>query len=874
VISIAALALTISSASALTGCAPEPVARQFATPQTEFSPKASEVEAELEQLQPAAEVKPESLAWSGKIASASYFRVSENLAQLSRIGGLSALGAVSEKMTRAFYQAQKSSKRTSFSSSLYVSAAIGETREDSALRVNNARRMVRSNQIVIARILTELGSQYRWPGAEANVQTLVGAIQNFLRTFMNEINRRPLDTIVRKEIIAQMESRVFPEIRRGQADAEQIFAEGRPTALLAKFQNFLTRYEITIEESTRARIAQAQGLAEKLDQIASPQDALNVIVDLWNMLSPEERQEKFATISQELYDYFSTRSPGQLRCLQKEDCGRFLTRLARDWKILPELRKYGVEKLRDEMSTAVAAGLKKEFLAQTRLLLPGMPSIVAEKIQTEFTVKEDFLTSLINDYEGFVRKMASRFEKQQLGGEPLAGVEAARIAIDVRPGQAVKVAAIEAAESDTTTGAEAIGASLGLAAERWALGLAKQDAKAYARSFLEQSNKMLAIGGFKTENGQPYSSIAVNVEPFSVLKHLNVRTFPSNPLAFAVPDSLRVAQSSSGYQAVIPNNRRVSAAGQAELLRGLSAMIRYLRDWERNEFDETIGGVAIGQLAPELPAEEMTQKFLPKDMLFSLSVGNAAAILQNMTKKLTPVFVVDQSGREVWVDEVDLGSDSTSNSSTSSAPATMAGLVDIENGERVETVRTADVSRFLLAIVDFLEATEGIEATKSSPLLVASADGKRPLDLLTDARQQLRLLSVGMANFLSHEMQSEDGGFRARYLRSTGEAVASEPRQLLDQVLALRALHRVGHYLDVPVYRWAALDGVKFLNQKMWDASAGFYRLEEGSTRSVDLESLTETLLTVELVRGLLSEKASAQWQALVRPWALAVARF
>ena len=204
----------------------------------------------------------------------------------------------------------------------------------------------------------------------------------------------------------------------------------------------------------------------------------------------------------------------------------------------------------------------------------------------------------------------------------------------------------------------------------------------------------------------------------------------------------------------------------------------------------------------------------------------------------------------------------------SDEPATMAGLVDIVNGKRGTVVHLNDAARYLLAVADFLEATEGIEKTQASPLITPSkGSGTRAVDQLIEARSSLSMLIVGIANFISHELASEDGGLRATFHQDLVKVNAKEPRRALDQALAIIALTRAGKVLGKTIYDATALDAYSFMNTKLFNAKTGFYNVSEDTAQMPTPDEMVTILLAGETLRARMSDTSRTQWDMLAAPW-------
>ena len=218
-----------------------------------------------------------------------------------------------------------------------------------------------------------------------------------------------------------------------------------------------------------------------------------------------------------------------------------------------------------------------------------------------------------------------------------------------------------------------------------------------------------------------------------------------------------------------------------------SAM-RLARDWEHNELDEALGTFNAAELLPEVPAGVVSFPMFPKSLIFAVTVGNGGALLQNVIRKLSPAFLLMRQGEIFWGDryqEIATGNVST-----------VAGMVPIIDGQRAGFVRTGDVARYILALDEFLAASEGVENTKAPPLLEKDAEGVTVLEKLLDARKKLRLFQMALTNYLVYVSQRKDGTQASVHTLPALLAPTTEPLRLEDQALAIRALLASARSLD------------------------------------------------------------------------------
>lgn len=855
-------AVAMAFAATVAGCAPQQAERMYSQPQTQFGPLQQDTDLGLEGPREMSSIDPAKLRWEGEVDSASVFNAAEELIDLGHVSGRPVLGNLGERLGDAFYAAAPNTTRATLEESPYISAAIGETKADALKTAKESDRMLAEQSALVMRILDETGARYPWPQGALKPEYLIDAAQIYTEIFLEQLDRSPVDPRIRSAIHAAAQEKIFKRLDDVRRDAAVVLAEANGIIVIFRLRELLDKYDVKLDRATRSQLDKVERTLRSAQRIEDAQDALSVIVDLWKLTDPSAREATFKPISPELYDYLDGKSPAGLACLQSLDCSDLLIVLAKKVKILPALRSYGIPKIRERILRATRDGVVNQFEAQASQLLPGLPRMIGEEFLSEIGSLRSLLRSVESDFDGFVRSLAARAADSLLAtpaGVELRGVEASRVRVDLEGGRGLEIAPVRSGA--VVTGAETIGASFAFAAKTLSGSEADADLPEFRKKAIEQINKMLAIGGFRDGHGIAFSSFARSIDPSKNL-HLDLRHFLEGEESFAVPDRLIVSEAFHQNES---GDVQVSARSQAEMLHGLSLLVSFFRDWESNAFDRHLGSLTVEDYVPQLPKGSIAQSLFPKDIVFSLAVGNAAVILQNLTRKLSPVFVINLERRAVWANEFDLSEGN---------PATMAALVDIDQGLRADWVHSTDVARFLVSIADFLQATEGIENTKAKALIEPGVDGKRPVDTLISARDRMRLLLVGLANFLSHQMQDKDGGIRARFNRLSGETQATEPRRLLDQALTIRALLTAGRVLNMDIYRWAALDAYAFMNRTLFNHELGFYQAIEGSGQAPDFRTLVATLLAGEELKNQMTEKSRLQWERISSDWLSALERF
>lgn len=866
------------------GCTPNPVVRQFKAANQDFGPVRSDGDLNVDAIAINALPTVESLKWQADVDTAKWYRVAEDLGWLSRQLEVPQIGRISVQMRGAVMRSALSWQHT-VGNSPYMSAAIGETRQDTDLAIEKGVAMLTAQEPLIRDLLAKRNADTVWPTTSVSLVDLIGRIEDFLVKFVREVEVSSVDEKVKKQLVDELRINFGPKIGRIRTQVALAYNEEKVYDFVAKIRAVLKSEDIDLGKDLNKQLDLAEKLPRDAERIRSAKGALSVLIDFWLAASPETRDSEFKPVSPELYDFFKDQSEEDLDCL-KRSCG-ILTMIKRELFILPQIEEYGVRKLRKKLVAAAEQSIKSELEAQAVAFLPKLHTEVANMIVGELQRQRDNIQKISRDYGAYLRVAMNRMAVAKLGVKEKSTINSVepnriRVSMDFRRG-GIQVAASEEA-SPFATGAASIGTGMSLAVEHFDHHVERELVNGgvnpirikqlLSKTFFEQINKVLMIGGFKTESAKPFEALALAVDrDLSSRGRFNLRNQMDSPFTFAVPEVINVekpVEMESVLATTVPRSVTVTVGGQADLLRGLSQLAIRLQDWKTTGFDQTLGPIVLADFVPDLPREAVDQKLFPKDLFFAATIGNAAVILQNVTKRSSTVGLISSQKRIRWANEpMDSSDGGTSKSIGPAEQETMAAVFDLINGERSKEAKIGEIARFLSSLTVFLQAIEGIEKTQSSVLRSLGENGISPLDQFVGGRSDIKLLVMAIANFLSKESRGLDGLVRPTYARSDSGVVLGprgQPR-LLDQALVIRALLDASSAISANVYKNEAIDLLAATNSNFFRPENAFYSDRPGTDAAPDFESLTAMLVAGERMKPFLTEARLSQWNKLARPW-------
>ena len=796
----------------------------------------------------------ESLKFESELNTASYLRFAEDLNAL----GTQTQSEELDRFSKELFQAYRSrfKKETPLSESLYAQALLGEAQPEVKKEVDILAKDLRGATLILDKILEKSKSQFSWPRSYKNFSQVVVTADAYLKWLNENLAKEGLKNEVLQPIGAAI-NKEYQEYRPKVIDgANRLERTETLRQAVAALRSTISNLGIEADGEVGAQLAKAKHLVNSLEEMETSHDALVLIIYLWKMVPEEDRKAVFYKASPEIYNFLADRGDYSLDCLQQDICLNPILELARQFAIYPKIEEYGIDKLRDQIDTAARKYIISAILQQAAAFGPRVPDFAKKQLYAQAGKYQDLVATIRNDFAGFAAAALQNWEKKEFPVN-MRGLDPSRIRVKIMGKGKNQVALKNPTETGIESGAEVLGASI--SAAQYYLPTEKFELRA---ALVEPLVKMFAVSGFTKIDGTQFPSFLLPLDGKKT-EVFKIRELLEGTTSFAVPDAFVASKNFVMNRDLAKPNASVSA--QAELLRGISKEIAMLRDWNESTFDSSLSNIPVEELVKGIPKGAVNLSAFPKEILFTISVATAGSILQNVIRDLSPAFLFLPDGNLIWGKDYKQIGDGPANLSA------VAGLVNIENGKRGSVVKTADVARYVLALDEFLRATDGIEQTKSKQLRKVDGKGKSVLDKLTEARRYLKLMQMALVNYLVFVAQDKDGGFHGQFTLEGKNLKPEGTRSLEDQVLAIRALTATAKSLELPPFLWSALDCYYFLNRNMWNSGTQFYsaRVDEKGQRSgqPNVLEITATLRSLNELSDIMDMEVKEQWDRISKPW-------
>jgi len=805
-------------------------------------------------------VKPLNVQSSLKLKNAQfstveYFRLIDSLQALSSLTMDEQIGGLARALYESFYANENNFTRTTLSQSVVSLAVVGEgepvIRKETAILEKDLKVTVQK----ISALLKGSSSSFAWPKKLKNLDESLMVLDHYVNWLSEQIPGLKLSRTMELSSLGGLQGE-YGKFRPKLVSMIKGLNSAKTLAQsLTAVRNALKALNVKLKAAQASKIREAEALAVQIASVDQAQDALTLLVMVWRITPPQDRGS-FKAVSPEMYDFFQDKDDSQLDCLAKRGCLNPVLGISK-LVIFRKLEEYGLEKLTAQIDKAARDTILSTAKQEVTSFLPQIPTVVTEQLIVETNKYLALIKAIQKDVVGFGQTNFTKWADAKFN-QPLRGLEVAEVNVSLTGGRDISVGALKPAGRVLRTGAATIGASLSLAHQF----LPEADGGRMRAAVMEPIMKLMAMGGFRAAGDRLYPSFQLALdgdvsELFDIKKLMAVRT------SFAIPDQFIANASFMMDRKNV--ERTVSVGAQAELLKGISRTIRFHRDWERNQYDLSIGAIQISELLTEFPGgETISNSLFPKDIVFALSLGNAGALLQNMILDLSPAFLLLDKGELLWGNQY--------NEIKGGKVSTVAGLVSIFNGQKVSRVKTVDIARYVLALDEFMGATEGMEQTASSVLKAPTDEGRSTVITdLVEIRKKLMLLQMGLTNYLVYVAQQKGGGFATSFQLTNALVPEAGPFRLEEQVLSIRALLASATRLELPLFRIAALDAFYNLNRSFFDPERQFYAsevIEDGKPgKAAAIQEVALTLLAGQELAAHMPAEARSQWERLSAPW-------
>ena len=884
--------IMLCSLLAVFACAPKQNAKQYNIPKADFGPKHVDTKITV----------PDSVTLATNqdvLSTKDLFYAAENQIQLGEKLVNPRLVSKSKKLLDSFYNSPKATLSYNLKDSPYVGVAGEKTAGLFQEKLNGFSSLIDQQE---KRLLEFLKSHpLVFPATITTSTQAVTQLESLLYEFKTFLEHPDTHCLIRTAGLEDLNEDAFPRLRAARILTNNIETAKDIKTMIGHIKIAMDKFKIKGSPVIQKNITFVEFIERKIDGIDDAEDVLETLVHIWEFLTPAEKKKFVAKESEDLYEFLTDKDKQDLDCYaRRNDCSMFNS--IRIEFVKGKIESYGIKKIKKKLEIAIKEAANKVVLKNVQDSLQSEILKFQPKILAAFNKQRKDL-SQINPNE-ILGKIFSNWAAKEIKyneKDQLRGFETELSNFVIEKNENGYVASIDPIENKTN---EVKGATIGLSLLNQTLywekfsdqskmvtdeesTSAEATKSSIVKSLFETLNKTLIISGFKNAQGQVQEGFLSPIVRKDLIpqKPVEIQNMLKSPLFFSVPDSVVLENPIKRTRS--SKDQNVSVETQAELLRGYTQLFMYLNDFEGNSsislagnskkgnlFDDTLGShKALDYMsndklqgscgktpdAPKEKTENSNDQLFPKEPFFAMSVANAGIQLKNMLKDLSPAFVLDLDSKLYWVNEY---------VKDKSIKTAVAGVVDLNEASRTNTVESLSVSKFLLALIDFYTHSKELKKTKSKMLLAKDpSDNLSAVDELQGSREKIKELIVGLANLLSRQMNSKSGGIEQTFSLQDKKTITFYKKRLIDQVYAIKALNAASNLIENDFYRKVAIDIVYFMNRNLYNPEYGFYSETEEKLTKPNLSLILTTLNTLQDMKPLLPASSRSQMDLLIQTW-------
>lgn len=719
-----------------------------------------------------------------------------------------------KKAEQSYQEIEKNmtKKEFSYGSSVYLDLVYEQIIGDVSSTIKGTDKKIASDTKKIVELIRTIQKETLILTVESTLREKLNMTQNFLNLLAVEIKKTNIIPEFKELFVTELDQQGKNLLIKAIELDEELVRVQTLSESLKVIRSFLEKTSTQINAEDQKSLQLGVQLSQTLESMKDAQTGLQALALVWTLLNEQQRKTYFKEANEDLYDFLNEKSSEDIQCMCEKNCKGFKTKLVLNLGVYPKIEKFGLKNIADliNQKSLHFVNHKINQVAFDTLIQAG--EVITEKVLTSVTQKRSDLGQFKDNFRGHLSEgLEKEFSRQKLKAPMIFLIDPQNSLLDL-------------------------------------------DAQA---SYLRNKSKSLSLRSEKNDILQLQFEI---LEGF-----LNLPLFSQSPktgektMATDLTDLLLNPEPRQFLKSASNNKSEVHLKQQSELLLTASALLEQMADWKLSSFDSGITSIKADKIITQFKSKDLNRSFFPRGDLTALTLSVASQVLSLMQSENSMLVLVDNQNQILPVQKI---TDQTS------GPIALAAATDFKKGIRIPTANASDMGDFLNALTAFYRATEGIEKTQSA-FLLRKSDGENSLleDILL-ARQNVRLLIIAIANFISNQL-IQSNGLVSKSI-ALNENFKPLPRyELLDQTRAVDSLLKAYELTKIDVYLWTAKNIYYSMNRLLYSDKIRFYQqsTENEVQSGIDKTKLLETYKNLLPLKLHLSPEEQTQFDKIFAAW-------
>lgn len=842
-------------------CSPTLNNKNFDTPLMDLKPDHEQDPEFAKLLQSANQFE---MRWSGVISTAEVYEAIQGLLDLSEKyknpGLKKAAGAIYKK-----YNLKPAGNAVSFFKTPYFETFLEEALPSVREAVVDGGKKIDVDLKKVKAKVIDLRAKYDWPTIATYRESTVLIIK-FLDLFSSVIPKMKLMPDFQKALLDEVEGEKNANVDYLNKQLAAIESQKTLDNMILNLESMVKEFDIQLDKDSVDKIESGRKLALKINAIQDENSAFSAIIAVWKMLDAKEREDYIAPISAALYKFLNGRKPEELDCLERTQCSSFLNSLIRDIGILPQIRKFGVTKIKSTLNEKTHGYVL--LILEERLLnvVVNLDARIIKKVERNVAKAKTELDKIKKNAQGYTKDKFLDWMKKNMAtaSDMTTAYDHSSVAVDL---QKRIVTFQPPTSSKNAVLSRVIGTSLGAHSKMISTDLL--DVKSLRRVILEQVNRVMGFGGLPTKS-MPTKGLTFSFDGDSTPFDVGAAT--GSVFSFGLTDRITLT---SPYVAKDSGEAlNVSAMAQIELGTGMLALMKYLRDWESNSFDTALGSFRASDIFGGEKSSDDPVLFSKTDF-FGLVTAQFLSWISNLNKSFSQVGLVTDSIETIWLNEYAKNKDKK---------LLFAVYVDFINGQRSDDVSLEPLVKLIRLLKSVSDVVTGIEKTKFKELQKKDVSNPECKDLnspkcpslaqfIASQVDEIKQILLPLGNTVASKYRKQKGSDASGLSYGKIRLSTLEPLEnaitLVDQLLVIEALVHIYETTKIESYIWAAKETYSYL-QKYYNPKSNFFEME---AKTASLPVVIQMLRSFRLLLPYLEETERIILTEKIKIWEFSIER-
>lgn len=689
--------------------------------------------------------------------------------------------------------------KKSLKASYYLKLVEEKTKKQISKGVNDAERKILDDTDVLQSIVLKSIHHSEKITASQSLQQQLSTAKSILRNIIKTTETASIHPELKSGFLNEFKKRTDKIISSAEQFIPAINTQPTLTKKLVSLTSFIEKNELNLDQSSADSLAMGQRLGASIDNIESPQTALQALAMTWKLLSTEEREKHFRQANEKLYNLFAKKDEADIDCIIQNNCKGLISNLIVKLGVYPALEDHGVSNIQNTLNSAASDYVVKKLSEVAAEKVSGLGDIINADIEAGV---EKNLSSVKTLKENFKYELASGL-KNKFGTSELGF----QVTNDNQPHL----------QNDLTNAINKI----------YALNTRVDSQKNLSEQFL-LIEKVLSLSDFATNKKE--------IDQIGLYKYIQ------NPQ----PLFLKTSTEDSGKQ--------LQASEQAQALKFLSLMLMQSADWKKSVLDDGLSTIKAQDLLTSVKTTELNQSLFPKVELFNINLSFAIQMLKQFQSEKSMLYLIDNQEGRVSISQY---------LQYSQSPVALSAVSDKIYNRLENKTLTSDLYDLSEAFYLFLQATANVDLSASDIL----KDPELQQQLL-DARKNIRLLILTLANFISHQMTDANHLVHATYDFEKKELDGQF--NLQNQAASIAALVRAYEVTGIDIYLLSAKENYYALNRYFYDSELKFYKNSIGANSKTTYnlaENIWSTYNKILPLKKYLETASQEQFTLIFENW-------